>query len=339
MENNNDKIWLAAYLYYGQPWEEFLAKAVKPIVEEIMNKKWAEQFFFIRYWEKGPHIRLRFKGDSELLESSVKPLITSHFEKFFKENPSERTEPGQELSEENKWYPNNSIQFIEYEPEVERYAGPKGIKVAEKQFMASSKATLEIINNELKDWDYNRALGTAIQKHLAFAYAMDMNLDEATLFFSRFFENWLPRAYYFFEQNISKEELDKRKEETLNAFKINFDNQKEAILPFCQTAWDAFGANEEFDTEWLNNWIEDIKEVRQNLNELHQEGELVTPKWYRIDDNSPAAKEQQELWAIYDSYIHMINNRLGIMNRDEGYLAYLLRESLIILSNQSVKES
>ena len=57
------KQWLAAYLYYSGNWEKFLTNSVKPFVEDILDRKLAEQYFFIRYWERGPHIRLRFKGD------------------------------------------------------------------------------------------------------------------------------------------------------------------------------------------------------------------------------------------------------------------------------------
>jgi hypothetical protein len=47
-----------------------------------------------------------------------------------------------------------------------------------------------------------------------------------------------------------------------------------------------------------------------------------------IVPDQTAGLAKQQLWAIYDSYIHMLNNRLGIMNRDEGYLGFLIKEVL-----------
>ena len=32
--------------------------------------------------------------------------------------------------------------------------------------------------------------------------------------------------------------------------------------------------------------------------------------------------------AIYSSFVHMTNNRLGLVNWDEGYLAYLIKSSV-----------
>ena len=44
-------------------------------------------------------------------------------------------------------------------------------------------------------------------------------------------------------------------------------------------------------------------------------------------------KANQERWAIYDSYVHMTNNRLGILNRDEAYLAYIMVEMVAELDH------
>ncbi len=337
MENN--KKWLASYLYYAEPWEKFLVEAVKPFVEQILKQGLAEHYFFIRYWEKGPHIRLRFKGDSNVLEHKVKPLLSKHFKNYFKDYPSTREEPNwpDDIPEDSKWYPNNSVQFMEYEPETERYGGKQGILIAEKQFQASSKAILAITKESLDSWDYSRALGAAIQLHLGFGYALGMELDEVNGLFKRFFDNWLSRAYYFFEKDISKEELAKRKEETLVAFSKNFEEQKESLLPFFETVWQALQKGQEFEQEWLNNWVIDMTEVGKDLKVIQKNKKLTPPTWYMQKTSGDFSLEQQERWAVYDSYIHMVNNRLGIKNRDEAYLGYLIIESVKVLESR-VKE-
>ena len=327
--SNADKKWLAAYLYYNEPWEEFLSKAVKPFIEDIMNNNLAEQFFFIRYWEQGPHIRLRFKGDPTLLDEQIKPKLISHFNDYFKENPSKREDSDwvKNLPEDRQWFPNNTIQFIDYEPEVTRYGGEDGILIAEEQFQFSSKAILAILE-ESDEWDYNRALGAAIQLHLGFIYALDMNVDEAYKFFERVFHNWLPRAYYSYEGALSQEELEKRKAETLEAFQQNFESQKEVLESFVKQIWEAFNDQQEFEQDWLNDWLDNMNVTGKKLRKAQLEGKLIPPEWYKINNTNRVAKENQQRWAIYDSYVHMINNRLGILNRDEGYLGYLIKESL-----------
>ena len=38
--------------------------------------------------------------------------------------------------------------------------------------------------------------------------------------------------------------------------------------------------------------------------------------------------EKELLWSIFVDYIHMTNNRLGIFNRDESYLSFMMMRCL-----------
>jgi hypothetical protein len=326
--NDSDPTWLAAYLYYAEPWEVFLIKGVQPFVRSVMERNLADQFFFIRYWERGPHIRLRFKGEKEGLESKVKPQLESYFHSYFKENPSLRDEPEQveQLPGNLQWFPNNSVQFIPYEPEIERYGGPIGILAAEKQFETSSNAVLAIIE-ESKQWDYDRALGAAIQLHLGFAFSMGMDLKETAAFYSHIAALWFSRAYRY-EENIAPAELKKRRDTTTKAFEDNFSKQKEVLVPYFNTLWKAFTGNVEFEQEWLNQWITDTAAIRDQLKDAQTRGELVFPSRFTLQPFEDIPESHQQLWAILESYVHMTNNRLGILNRDEAFLGYLIKESL-----------
>ncbi len=326
--NGADQTWLAAYLFYAEPWEALLIKGVQPFARYVMEKNLADQFFFIRFWERGPHIRLRFKGEKKCLDLKVKPQLGSHFRSYFKVKPSYRKEPEQmkQLPEDQQWFPNNSVQFIPYEPEIERYGGPTGILVAEKQFEVSSNSVLAIIK-ESEQWDYDRALGAAIQLHLGFAFSMGMDLKETAAFYSRIAALWFSRAYRY-EENISPEELKKRRDTTTKAFEDNFSQQKPVLVPYFKTLWKAFTENVEFEQEWLNQWITDMAAIREQLKDAQTRGELVFPPRFKLQPLEDIPEPYQQLWAILESYVHMTNNRLGILNRDEAFLGYLIKESL-----------
>ena len=85
--------WLAAYLYYAEPWVDVLVKGLKPFVQDVLEAGRARQFFFIRYWERGPHIRLRFRGDRVELEEKVRPALVRYFEQYYLDHPSKRNDP------------------------------------------------------------------------------------------------------------------------------------------------------------------------------------------------------------------------------------------------------
>jgi thiopeptide-type bacteriocin biosynthesis protein len=322
------KTWLAAYLYRGEPWEDFLTGTVMPFVDDVFEKKLADQFFFIRYWERGPHMRLRFKGDTGVLEEKVKPQLDDHFNNYFKQHPSERKEfeDMEKLPPEQQWFPNDSVQYIEYEPEVERYGGPVGILVAEKQFEISSRAVSAVIE-ECDTWDYDRALGAAIQLHLGFAFAMGMNLMETAAFYSRIFNVWFSRAYGY-TPDTPAEEIKNRQEITMKAFEENFARQESTLVPYHRTIWDAFTEGAFFEQEWLNRWLDGMAGIKEELKTIQRQKKLVIPTWFKQERLEDIPEENQDLWAILESYVHMTNNRLGILNRDEAYLGYLIKESL-----------
>ena len=325
---DDTKTWLAAHLFYAEPWEEFLIDAVKPFVQSILADKFAEQFFFIRYWERGPHIRLRFYGETKILNSKLKPAIAACFSDYFRKQPSRREEPDwiKKLPREQRWFSNNSVQFIPYEPEIERYGGPVGLQIAEKQFEASSRAVLDILK-ENKPWSYDRALGAAIQLHLAFASGLHMDLTESKAFYSHVFQNWLARSYSY-HSKMNEVELKSKRDTTLKAFEENFVTQQPTLVPYIKTVWQALEHHVAFQQTWLNRWRNKTSTVYDQLCNSQNQQKLTYPDWLEPNRELKGLKKEPKLWFILGSCIHMTNNRLGILNRDEAYLGYLIKSCL-----------
>lgn len=305
--------WLGAHIYYAGKPEPFLTEAVKPFVQNVISRGTAEQFFFIRYWERGPHIRLRFKTANEPLQKKLAAQLTAHFEAYFHAVPSYRIEPDEKSSSRN-WLPNNSIQYQRYEPEIERYGGPYAIHIAEKQFHFSSQTVLSLVE-ELKSYD--RALGVAIQLHLIFSHAFGMDLAEASSFFTNIYHHWFDYAS-FGRQNTSSANF--RQEETRALFLQAFNQQRNLLVSQHKQIWRALTKNLTFNDPWLNQWRERMRIICKNL-EAAEEKCFYPPQ-------SAAVPTRQKKWGILESYIHMTNNRLGIVNRDEAFLGYLISESL-----------
>lgn len=325
--SDND-FWLGAYLYYGEPRELFLAEAVRPFVERILTERLADQFFFIRFSEQGPHIRLRFKGSQQTLVRAVKPGLDAFFSRYMEACPSSREElTGMEmLPAEQQWRPNNTIHYVPYEPEIERYGGPTGVDIAERQFQHSSRMVLRLLTSS-KNWDYDRALGAAIQMHLGLAWALGMSLTETRYFYARISEAWLVRAYDF-SPHHSAEKNEARREMTLAAFAETFERQQEVLVAYHGQFWQLLTGGESFEQEWLNDWLCGMKELGRELMAADTCNRLIYPNGFNPDPTIPIPIKRQHLWSIVGSYVHMTNNRLGIHNRDEAYLGYLTVKSL-----------
>lgn len=107
------------------------------------------EYFFIRYWEGGPHIRLRFKckpSDYSSIYQKFKDSINRFLNadkvniKFpLKINQKKMAElEGKSIN--TIIYPVGSIQEIKYEPEINRYGGSQlAMAQSESVFVESSK--------------------------------------------------------------------------------------------------------------------------------------------------------------------------------------------------------
>lgn len=324
----NKATWLAAYLYYGEPWEVFLRQPVALFVEDMVQAGLAEQFFFIRYWEQGPHIRLRLRGNAYLLEEKVRPRLTEYFLDYFAAYPSARVEPPHmhtaPLSQ--PWFANHSIHYTPYEPEVERYGGPTGMKIAEAQFDLSSRVSIALLR-AFPQWSYEQALGSAIQLHLGFANSLGMSLHEARHFFAFVSQRWLPAIPRL---DISSEatEVQIQTQVIRKAFQKTFIAQEASLVAYQRQLWQAITTAAEFEQAWFNDWLVSMQRIGQALREAQAAGQLALPRWRHPVNEIVASAGSQALWPIFESYVHMTNNRLGILNRDEAYLAYLLQVGL-----------
>jgi len=329
--NAQDLTWLAGYLYYSGDQETFLTQAVAPFVHTVLAHGWARQGFFIRYGERGPHIRLRLQGQSDTLERTVKPQFTSAFQDYYACYPSRREEPAwvQELPPEQRWFPNNTVQFAVYEPEIARYGGPVGMRIAEQQFHASSCAVLALLH-ESEVWSYDRALGAAIQLHLTFAAAVGMDLHETAQFYTGVSQHWCDYAVPSVT-DLSDQARAQRQAKIRRVFARQFAQQQATLVPYHEVLWKALATGTVFAQDWLNRWHHDMLQVGCALRAAQAQQQLRLPPWWQPNAalSTPAARQQ--LWPIFESYVHMTNNRLGILNRDEAYVGYLLHKSLQVL--------
>lgn len=337
MNNLQQDIWLSVHLFYNEPWEEFLQKAIEPYVNTAIQTGIAQQYFFIRYWERGPHIRLRLKGEKEMVNTILKPNLEEHFTHYLGSKPSRRIEPNypSNFSEELKWMPNNTLSYIDYIPENDRYGGNVGVLLSERQFMLSSKTVLELIKTKGKNWSYDDAMGVAIKLHLSFISSAGLNIEEAIEFFDFFVKNWLPYTFKKDQKELKNEEYIHQSNISIKAFDEAFETQKEDLIPYHEKLWNALENENDFDESILNYWIRENRNILNDLKSEEKNGS-ISPRTSKYQySNKPLNPIKDELlWSIYSDFIHLTNNRLGIINKDESYISFMIMRCLEELSKQ-----
>ncbi|WP_042800563.1 thiopeptide-type bacteriocin biosynthesis protein, partial [Streptomyces sp. C] len=127
--------WHSHHLYLHCATEDtdaFLVHGAAPFLDGLVAAGEAAGWFFIRYGEGGPHVRLRVRG----LSSAAAAALPGELARAAKAVPAV---PGPWPSRHGE------VRAVPYEPETGRYGGPRALPVAEEVFEASTRAALDTL--------------------------------------------------------------------------------------------------------------------------------------------------------------------------------------------------
>jgi thiopeptide-type bacteriocin biosynthesis protein len=119
--------WLYAKLYTGTGTADRVLLSTAPVIRDALAAGDATHWFFIRYADPDPHLRLRFHGDPARLHGAVLPALERAL--------------APHLASGAVW----RVQLDTYEREIERYGGAAGTEACERLFWIDSEATLAIV--------------------------------------------------------------------------------------------------------------------------------------------------------------------------------------------------
>ncbi len=295
--------WISIHIFFTNDVDKFLVDCLVPLVTKNKENGSITGFFFIRYNEGGPHIRFRFKTDKEECGINIAAEISA----FLSLNPSPV-----DLTRDPAFFANDSVHFIPYLPELDRYGGLIAMDFAEEQFQNSSEVILKFLADESGTavTYYNKMTAIIILNVISvFAYC-DGNLEKAIMFFAYLFNN--------LRGNYSAPFLKKDFSIELN-YRNYYLNQRDVLATFIRNVWEGIQNNEQFEIGFDNlEWLIREKKFISNIQELHSSGNIQTLDLY----------ENYPLWSIFQSNIHMTNNRIGIPPHEEALIAYYIMRAL-----------
>lgn len=116
--------WTYLKLYTGSATADVLLREeIEPLAAELTAAAAAERWFFMRYADPQPHLRVRFQGDPAAVLGPVQALAARALDAGLV----------------------HDAQLGTYQREVERYGGPEAITLAERVFQADSDATVALL--------------------------------------------------------------------------------------------------------------------------------------------------------------------------------------------------
>jgi thiopeptide-type bacteriocin biosynthesis protein len=119
--------WLYAKFYVGEASADaLLAGCLGPLARSLLGEGLCDRWFFMRYRDPDPHLRVRFRGQPRQLLGIVLPRVADAIAAF---------------GHDRVW----RTQLDTYERELERYGGGECIDAVEELFWRDSEAALAVI--------------------------------------------------------------------------------------------------------------------------------------------------------------------------------------------------
>jgi len=327
--------WISVHIFYGREQRVLLLECIAPMLAELEKAGVVDRYFFVRYWEGGPHVRLRVIP-SPGFEEQVKQAVECRLQEFLASRPVFFAVP--QVAEQwwrrsfileygeaelhRKYgpegiiprYPENTFHYIPYEPEYARYGGPEGMEISERHFHVSSRMALERLT-----WDNMHAGGVRIaqtvQIMLGLCFAFLETQEAVARFTMEYATSWYRR---FFDGKASVLNAQVLPMADLAVGRVS-RRIRRAAQDFQAGTFHAITRQ---DAEWFDHG----RRLRSEMRTLIQNGRVRVSDMPRRADASDDSLAS--LIALLFSYVHMTNNRLGASLSEEVGMAYLVSRSL-----------
>lgn len=329
-----NKNWISVHIFYYGDLNYLLIHGIAPLIADLREQGLIQRYFFVKYWLEGLHIRVRLLPAQGVDEEKIKHLAARAITAFLEQHPAlyiprQRAVPqgkamflreyGEEKWQETYgedgemlWRPNNSFAFIDYEPEYGRYAGPAGMELSEWHFEQSSDTVIDLLR-KTNTGVSSILLGRSAQLVLPLFYGILREDSEVICALQRYILSWT----HWQHQSMPESIYTKKYQRMAPALHKQVGRIRGYMC-------DEQSPNQPSSVE--KKWKEHISELRLRMATLYEEQATVV-----ADHDLPFALPQTRdglYQYLQGSYVHMTNNRLGVMISQEVYVAYLLKRTL-----------
>lgn len=299
-----ESTWRSLHVFRSAEQDRFLVDGVAPVVEALRESGAITDFFFLRYWQGGHHLRLRLLvngGDGDAVAGEVATRLAGHLAEHPVEvafDPAEFAQDAQPMmaamegERALELQPPDSIRAFDYSPEYAKYGGPDGVAIAERYFGRSSAIVLDALRRT--EGASGKRLGAGFSMMLRGLCATGMSAQDMAAYFAHYCVVWSP--YVFDSFMDAWPDLLRERRAAIGAHTAALMSQRDALGadPMHAAVGEAWAA------------------VRADPRVL----DAVT----LVGDDAPRARREQVLLV---SYLHTHNNRLGLIPEHESFLGYL----------------
>lgn len=308
--------WVCAHIFYDTDQDALLTECARPLVRELTADGLVQRYFFLRYWEGGPHVRLRLLPLRTADRAEVERRAARRIRAFLAGTPaadvvdrSRFAQVARGLADlegrpghDHVVRPNNSVDFPAYEREHGDYGYGAAIGAVERHFHESSELALSVV-----------AAGTTVEQRALLAFDLVIGVfalcEEVRDQWARHGGPPLP-----FGSGPEAPDVEQR-------YRVQGDRLRERALHTWRSAAAPAGG-----TDQRSYWLASVRRLREELHGLEETGRF-TSEWAASPLAEPlglADTAHPSTSLVLLRCAHLVNNRLGLTLWQENQLRFLV---------------
>ncbi|MFJ5679429.1 lantibiotic dehydratase C-terminal domain-containing protein [Streptomyces sp. NPDC093097] len=309
--------WVCAHLFYDTDQDLLLTDCVRPLVAELTAQGLVQRYFFLRYWEGGPHVRLRLLPARAADRAAVEGRAARHLRDFLARTPAaDVVDRGRfaevaaglaglegRLGHDAVVRPNNSVEFPAYEREHADYGYGAAIGAVERHFFESSRLALSVV-----------AAGVTVEQRALLAFDLVVGVfalcDEVR-------DQWVRHGGPPLPFGSGPEAADVAPRHLA---------QRDRLRERARRTWRAARAPEAGRSDQRAYWLASVRRLRERLHALEETGAFAA-EWAASPLAEPlglSATRHPATSLVLLRCAHLVNNRLGLTLWQENQLRFLV---------------
>nr|AEM00618.1 lantibiotic-type dehydratase [Streptomyces sp. ATCC 55365] len=147
--------WASWHVHQHHDQDRLLVEAVAPLIRAVRADGLADRAFVLRYWDGGPHVRLRLRAPSDAALAQLEARVPAELLDWCRQHPSERTMGAEEYAllrnrigdpaSAAELIPDGSVVRAAYVPEHQRYGRGAALAACEEHFDHSTRIALDVL--------------------------------------------------------------------------------------------------------------------------------------------------------------------------------------------------
>ena len=295
-------MWIAYHLFYHGDRTGLLLDHVRPLVEKVLEDGIAESFFFIRYGLGGPHLRLRFRCPAGR-EDLLRQVVEEECRCYLAAHPARDTVSEDEILAANR-------PLLDYDPNEDDEGVYPNNSLARFEFRPEQERYGGADNLELSLRLFAASSAQALE-----ILAASRGAPSA---------KWLPKVIEVW---------------ALQAFLMARERRELAVVSeYARDYWgDALvSLQEKGDRVFESNAEALTALVRRTLSPEHLRRRLELPDLFRREalrfSRGLSDLSEKARCGVMSSHLHMVANRLGLLNPEEAYAGRIFSRAVQRLS-------